>query len=126
MEKRISYMDFQSVRSVAKAIDPKLREKESIKKKIEKLAEEYKSCDAQIAALEAGIVAIVGCHVTDLVKKVIEPGVDGKGNPTKTTKYLPTNIVSYDQATKQYIVTLPDNSAPAEAAQEGNTSEEVF
>ena len=43
-----------------------------------------------------------------LVKKVIEPGVDVNGLPKKTTKYLPTDIVSYDEKHKQYIISVDD------------------
>jgi len=49
--------------------------------------------------------------VADLVKKVIEPTgkTDPKtGKPIKVTKYLPTDIVSYDEATKEYVITVPE------------------
>ena len=108
MEKRISYQQFQSVKSVAKAIDPINRKLKPLGEKIKALVEEYKGYQTQIDALEAGIVQIIGFHVNDLVKKVIEPGLDGKGNPIKTTKYLPTDIVSYDEQHKQYVITLPE------------------
>lgn len=104
MEKRISYTQFQSVKSVAKAVDPIARKMEATRKKIASLAEEYKSYQMQIDALEAGVLQVLGFHVADLVKKVMEPGVDGKGNPTKTTKYVPTDMVTYDTASKQYVI----------------------
>ena len=65
---------------------------------------EYFGTDDQIAAIEAGIVSIIGFHVTDLVKKVIEPNDKG----IKETKYLPTDIVSYDTTTKEFVVIVPD------------------
>lgn len=108
MEKRISYSQFQSVKRVAQACDPLIVKKSKLKEKIEKLAAEYKDYDMQIASLEAGIKNVVGFRVEELVKKVIEPGVDQNGQPKKTTKYLPTDIVSYDENTKQYVITTPD------------------
>ena len=108
MEKRISYSQFQSVKRVAQACDPLMGKREKVKEKIEKLAAEYKDYDTQIKSLEAGIVQVIGCRVEDIVKKVIEPGVDVNGKPKKTTKYLPTDIVSYDEEHKQYVITLPD------------------
>lgn len=138
MEKRISFIEMQSVKSVAKAIDPYLRQKarleaqlsglddefkakaaealEKLKEKIkadmaakqQKLNSEIEATEKQIAAVEAGIVSIVGFHVTDLVKKVIEPNEKG----IKETKYLPTDIVSYDKETKQFIITVPDEEQP--------------
>lgn len=117
MEKRISYQQFQSVKAVAKAIDPIMRKVNPVKEKIEALVQEYKAYMTQVDALQAGIVQIIGFPVTDLVKKVIEPtgATDPKtGKPIKTTKYVPTDIVSYDEQHKQYIITVPDNDGSAE------------
>lgn len=110
MEKRISYSEFQSVKSVAKSCDPMITKRNKLKAKIEELAKEYKSCDDYISTLEAGVVKIIGFRVEELVKKVIEPGVDNNGQPKKTTKYLPTDIVSYDEKHKQYVITIPDDN----------------
>lgn len=132
MEKRISFFQFQSVKNVAKAIDPKLRERATLQKKaialkeeIEakqaklqqeidektaKLKAEFDNCETQINLLEAGIVQTLGFHVADLVKKVIEPTgkTDAKtGKPLTVTKYLPTDIVSYDDTTKEYVIAMP-------------------
>lgn len=110
MEKRISFDQFQSVKRVAQACNPLMVKREKIKAKIEVLAKEYKDYDTQIASLEAGIKQVVGFRVEELVKKVIEPGVDNNGQPKKTTKYLPTDIVSYDEKHKQYVITIPDDN----------------
>jgi len=136
MEKRITFVQFQSVKSVAKAIDPLLRQQARIQSQYDGLDEEFTVKEAQaieklkarmaadleakkqslkeeleaktseIDAFEAGIVHNIGFHVTDLVKKVVE--TDANGN--KVTKYLPTNIVTYDNESKQYIINAPDNS----------------
>ena len=111
MEKRISYSQFQSVKCVAKACDPLISKRAKLKEKIDKLTAEYDGCDTQIKSLEAGIVTVIGFPVDMLVKKVIEPGVDVNGMPKKTTKYLPTDIVSYDEKHKQYIISVDDTSA---------------
>ena len=111
MEKRISYSQFQSVKCVAKACDPLISKRAKLKEKIDKLTAEYDGCDTQIKSLEAGIVTVIGFPVDMLVKKVIEPGVDVNGLPKKTTKYLPTDIVSYDEKHKQYIISVDDTSA---------------
>lgn len=115
MEKRISYSQFQQVKSAAKMIDPLQKKMASLMVKMRKVAEEYKENETQVKALEEGIVRILGFHVSDLVKKVIESGTDGKGNPIKTTKYLPTDIVSYDSNKKQYVIQMPDPENTQEA-----------
>lgn len=131
MEKRISFDQFQSVKRVAQACNPLMVKREKIKAKIEALAKEYKDYDTQIASLEAGIKQVVGFRVEELVKKVIEPGVDANGQPKKTTKYLPTDIVSYDENKKQFIVSIPDNAPKdvetksfSESEETASTSEE--
>lgn len=119
MEKRISYQQFQQVKSAAKMIDPLQRKLKPIEAKIKALAEEYKGYQGQIESLEEGIVKFVGFHVSDLVKKVID---------NKVTKYIPTDIVSYDTQHKQYVITVEDTEeevAPEEM-EEIPTTEDVF
>lgn len=124
MEKRISFDQFQSVKRVAQACNPLMVKREKIKAKIVALNKEYNDYDIQIASLEAGIKQVVGFRVEELVKKVIEPGVDANGQPKKTTKYLPTDIVSYDENKKQFIVSIPDND-PEDAETKSFSGEET-
>ena len=123
MKKEISYSQFQQVKSAAKMIDPNMRKIEALKKKIMPLVEEMKQYQALNDSLEAGIVSVIGFHVSDLVKKVIEPtGATGKdGKPIKVTKYLPTDIVSYDEQHKVYVIETMD----APAIESPTTSEEA-
>lgn len=124
MKKRISFDQFQSVKRVAQACNPLMVKREKIKAKIDALNKEYNDYDTQIASLEAGIKQVVGFRVEELVKKVIEPGVDANGQPKKTTKYLPTDIVSYDENKKQFIISIPDND-PEEEPKSFSESEET-
>ncbi len=107
MEKRISIAQFQAVKRVAQACSPIENRRAIVKAKIDKLQEEYDEYTDQINALSEGVENMLGVCVDELIKKVVEPGIDYKGNPTKTTKFLPTSIVSYDEAKKQYIITIP-------------------
>ena len=118
MEKRISYSQFQQVKSAAKMIDPNMRKIESLKKKIMPLVEEMKYWQAQNDSLEEGIVKFIGFHVSDLVKKVIEPTgtTDKNGKVIMATKYLPTDIVTYDEQKKQYVICVPDEGQNAPEA----------
>ena len=118
MKKEISYSQFQQVKSAAKMIDPNMRKIEALKKKIMPLVAEMKQYQALNDSLEAGIVSVIGFHVSDLVKKVIEPtGAVGKdGKPIKVTKYLPTDIVTYDEQKKVYVIETkdaPETEVPA-------------
>lgn len=113
MEKRISYSQFQSVKSVAKACDPLIVKRDKLKAKLIALTQEYTEYDTQISTLEEGICKIIGFRVEQLVQKVVESGIDANGQPKKTTKYLPTDIVSYDEEKKQYVITFPDEPSTA-------------
>lgn len=132
MEKRISYSQFQQVKSAAKMIDPNMRKIEALKKKIMPLVEEMKGYQTQINALEEGIVKVIGFHVSELVKKVIEPtgATDKNGKPVMVTKYLPTDMVTYDEQKKQFVITFHDTETVIEethtepAAEENENVEE--
>lgn len=124
MEKRISFDQFQSVKRVAQACNPLIVKRDKLKTKMEALKAEYDSYDTQIASLEAGIKQVVGFRVEELVKKVIEPGIDANGQPKKTTKYLPTDIVSYDEEKKQFVISVPDENEVIDAEFEETTTEE--
>lgn len=116
MEKRISYSDFMAVKRTAQICNPTTLKREAVKKKIEALVKEYNSYDAQIKSFEAGITQLTGLRVEQLVHKVVEPAFneDGspklskEGKPIKTTKYVPTSLVSYDKEHKQFVITLPE------------------
>lgn len=125
MEKRISFDQFQSVKRVAQACNPLIVKRDKLKTKMEALKVEYDSYDTQIASLEAGIKQVVGFRVEELVKKVIEPGIDANGQPKKTTKYLPTDIVSYDEEKKQFVISVPDENEVIDAEFEETTTEET-
>lgn len=109
MEKRISVNEFRSAVRVAQACNPLIIKRDSFLKKIEKLKEEYETYDAQVKALESGIVSLLGISVEDMVKKeVVVTGTDSNGKVTKATKYLPTDNVTFDAEKKQYIVSIPE------------------
>lgn len=116
MEKRIKYSQFQQVKNAAKMIDPLKRKMEPIRKKIEALASEYKNYQTQINALESGIVQIIGFHVDQLVRKVVEPTgkTDAKGKPIMSTKYVPTDMVHYDEHKKEFVIAIPDSTQAPE------------
>jgi hypothetical protein len=126
MEKRISYSQFQQVKSAAKMMDPNMRKIESLMNKIKPLEEEIKTLQSLNNALEEGIVKVIGIPVYQLVKKVIEPtGAVGKdGKPIKVTKYLPTDAVSYDEQKKQYVIQIA-NDEEESSFQEPETTMEA-
>lgn len=122
MEKRISYDQFMAVKRVAQAVNPLITKRNKAKEAMDKAQADYDSFNAQVEGLQSGIKQYVGFDVEQLVKKVIEPAVNEDGTPKtdkngkalKVTKYVPTDIVSYDKENRQYIITVPDAEKPKE------------
>lgn len=120
MEKRISFFEFQNAVSVAKLIDPyvkQLHEAEAVKakldenlkalnEKIEKNRKVIEEAQNNINGYEAGIVKIIGFHATDLVKKVMVPTgkTTATGKAAVAADYVPSSIVRFDEASKEYII----------------------
>lgn len=122
MEKRISYDQFMAVKRVAQAVNPLITKRNKAKEAMDKAQADYDSFSAQVEGMQLGIKQYVGFDVEQLVKKVIEPAVNEDGTPKtdkngktlKVTKYVPTDIVSYDRENRQYVITIPDEEESKE------------
>lgn len=133
MEKRISYDQFMAVKRVAQAVNPLITKRNKAKEAMDKAQADYDSFNAQVEGLQSGIKQYVGFDVEQLVKKVIEPAVNEDGTPKtdkngktlKVTKYVPTDIVSYDKENRQYVITVPDAPEANEDTNASDTEEEV-
>lgn len=132
MEKRISYDQFMAVKRVAQAVNPLITKRDKAKEAMDKAQAEYDSFNAQVEGLQSGIKQYVGFDVEQLVKKVIEPAVNEDGTPKtdkngktlKVTKYVPTDIVSYDKENRQYVITVPDE--PKEDVEDTESTDDTF
>lgn len=133
MEKRISYDQFMAVKRVAQAVNPLITKRDKAKEAMDKAQADYDSFNAQVEGLQSGIKQYVGFDVEQLVKKVIEPAVNEDGTPKtdkngktlKVTKYVPTDIVSYDKENRQYVITMPDAEEPKEEVENTESAEPV-
>ena len=122
MEKRISYFEYQNAVSVAKIIDPMVRERAKAQEQYDKLVDQHntlmakveqkaatlQALDKEIDAYQAGIVKYIGFPVTDLVQKVMVPTgkMTPEGKPAMTAEFKPTDRVKYDETTKEYVITI--------------------
>lgn len=133
MEKRISYDQFMAVKRVAQAVNPLITKRNKAKEAMDKAQADYDSFNAQVEGLQSGIKQYVGFDVEQLVKKIIEPAVNEDGTPKtdkngktlKVTKYVPTDIVSYDKENRQYVITVPDAEEPKEEVENTESTEPV-
>lgn len=133
MEKRISYDQFMAVKRVAQAVNPLITKRNKAKEAMDKAQADYDSFNAQVEGLQSGIKQYVGFDVEQLVKKIVEPAVNEDGTPKtdkngktlKVTKYVPTDIVSYDKENRQYVITVPDAEEPKEEVENTENAEHV-
>lgn len=133
MEKRISYDQFMAVKRVAQAVNPLITKRNKAKEAMDKAQADYDSFNAQVEGLQSGIKQYVGFDVEQLVKKIVEPAVNEDGTPKtdkngktlKVTKYVPTDIVSYDEENRQYVITVPDAEEPKEEVENTENAEHV-
>ena len=133
MEKRISYDQFMAVKRVAQAVNPLITKRNKAKEAMDKAQADYDSFNAQVEGLQSGIKQYVGFDVEQLVKKVVEPAVNEDGTPKtdkngktlKVTKYVPTDIVSYDKENRQYVITVPDAEEPKEEVENTESAEPI-
>lgn len=133
MEKRISYDQFMAVKRVAQAVNPLITKRNKAKEAMDKAQADYDSFNAQVEGLQSGIKQYVGFDVEQLVKKVIEPAVNEDGTPKtdkngktlKVTKYVPTDIVSYDKENRQYVITILDAEEPKEEVENTESAEPI-
>lgn len=142
MEKRISYFEYQNAVSVAKIIDPMVREKtkaleqydklvdqhNKLMAKVEEKAAELTALDKEIDAYQAGIVKYIGFPVTDLIQKVMVPTgkMTPEGKPAMTAEFKPTDKVRYDESTKEYIITIPEETTVLSASAEEPETPNIF
>lgn len=133
MEKRISYDQFMAVKRVAQAVNPLITKRNKAKEAMDKAQADYDSFNAQVEGLQLGIKQYVGFDVEQLVKKIVEPAVNEDGTPKtdkngktlKVTKYVPTDIVSYDKENRQYVITIPDAEEPKEEVENTESAEPI-
>lgn len=114
MQTTIKVAQYRTLVRVAQACDPEITAKNRCLAKIEALQNEVDQHQKQIDAFDAGVRNLTGFPVEALIRKVIISGTDANGKPTKTTKYVPTDIVTYDEKNKEYIITTPGEEQPAE------------
>ena len=139
MEKRISYFEYQNAVSIAKLIDPMVREKAKALEQYDKLVDQHnklmakveqkaatlQALDDEIDKYQSGIIKYIGFPVTDLIQKVMVPTgkMTPEGKPAMTAEFKPTNKVRYDEATKEYIITTSDEPALSSDFSEGKENE---
>lgn len=106
--KTLSVRQFAAIKRVAQNVNPLVVKKHKLINKINELNEEIANLTQEIEGHEAGVKAITGGYISEqLVTKVVKDKLDKNGNTVKEVKYEPTSIVSYNQDTNTYEISVP-------------------
>lgn len=105
--KTLSVRQFAAIKRVAQNVNPLVVKKHKLINKINELNEEIANLTQEIEGHEAGVKAITGGYISEqLVTKVVKDKLDKNGNTIKEVKYEPTSIVSYNQDTNTYEISV--------------------
>ena len=104
--KKISTRTFAAIKRVAQNVNPLVTKKNKNLEKMEKLNAENMELEQEILGHEAGIKALTGGYTSeDLVKKVVEVyKVDEDGKECKATKYVPTDLIEFNEEENCYYI----------------------
>ena len=111
MKKKLTTRQFAAIKRVYKNVCSSIETREKNLAKIVELEEENKGLDAFIDANETGVKMLTdGIPSEALVKKVVEETdkITASGKFAKVTKFIPTDIVEYDEEEGCYYINEPD------------------
>lgn len=104
--KTITKTQFGMIKRVAMNVNPLVTKKNKNLAKIDALLAENELLKSQIEGHEGGVKALTGYQSEDLVKKVVVKidKYDENGKQLTMTKYVPTDMVVYDEDSKSYHI----------------------
>lgn len=136
--KKLTVRNFAAIKRIAQNVNPLVVKKNRMLAQAKKILLEVKEIEEEIKGYEAGVVALTGGYQSEaLVTKVVENTgkVDKDNTPIKVTKYIPTNLVTFNEEENCYYIpefnankeeaapVFLAEEAPAEAPEENTTDE---
>lgn len=102
----LSTRKWATIKKTAQIVQPNVAKAEKLKAKIKELTEELELTDAAIMQWDGAIVNMTGFRSSDLIRRVVEPTgkTDGEGRVLTVTKWVPTEIVKFDEGKNVYII----------------------
>ena len=98
--KKLTVRNFAAIKRIAQNVNPLVVKKNRMLAQAKKILLEVKEIEEEIKGYEAGVVALTGGYQSEaLVTKVVENTgkVDKDNAPIKVTKYIPTNLVTFNE-----------------------------
>ena len=119
----LSTRKWATIKKTAQIVQPNVAKKQRLEAQIADLQNQLAEANAAIAEWDGAIVRMTGYSSEQLIKRVVEPSgkVDANGKPLTTTKWVPTEIVSFNAETNTYVIAdmsvTPDTPADVEPSE---------
>ena len=123
----LSTRKWATIKKTAQIVQPNVAKKQRLEAQIANLQNQLAEANAAIAEWDGAIVRMTGYSSEQLIKRVVEPSgkVDANGKPLTITKWVPTEIVSFNEETNTYVIAdIPAEGCEA-AASAGDAAPEV-
>lgn len=119
----LSTRKWATIKKTAQIVQPNVAKKQRLEAQIADLQNQLAEANAAIAEWDGAIVRMTGYSSEQLIKRVVEPSgkTDANGKPLTTTKWIPTEIVSFNAETNTYVIAdmpvTPDTPADVEPSE---------
>ena len=117
----LSTRKWATIKKTAQIVQPNVAKKQRLEAQIANLQNQLAEANAAIAEWDGAIVRMTGYSSEQLIKRVVEPSgkVDANGKPLTTTKWVPTELVSFNEETNTYVIAdcVPLASADVEPSE---------
>ena len=124
----LSTRKWATIKKTAQIVQPNVAKKQRLEAQIADLQNQLAEANASIAEWDGAIVRMTGYSSEQLIKRVVEPSgkTDANGKPLTITKWVPTELVSFNEETNTYVITdIPTDGGSEAAAPAGDAAPEV-
>ena len=123
----LSTRKWATIKKTAQIVQPNVAKKQRLEAQIADLQNQLAEANASIAEWDGAIVRMTGYSSEQLIKRVVEPSgkTDANGKPLTITKWVPTEIVIFNEETNTYVIAdIPAEGCEA-ATPAGDAAPEV-
>ena len=116
----LSTRKWAAIKKTAQIVQPNVSKAEKLKAKINELNEELEMTESAIMQWDGAIINMTGFRSSDLIKRVVEPTgkTDGDGRTLTVTKWVPSDIVKFDEERNVYCIDAAADVKPSEQAEQ--------
>ena len=116
----LSTRKWAAIKKTAQIVQPNVSKAEKLKAKINELNEELEMTESAIMQWDGAIINMTGFRSSDLIKRVVEPTgkTDGDGRTLTVTKWVPSDIVKFDEERNVYCIDTAADVKPSEQAEQ--------